>query len=159
MINGAMRYDTDKLVPLYELEIGKPGSSFALEIARKIGLDDDLIAYAKSKIGVSQVDYDKMLTELQDDKAKYEKLNKDLTEREYHLMNLRKDYLSLKKMLESDKKRIMQESKIEASRVLEGVNKEIERVIRNIKESNASKEIILAGKKSCLLYTSDAADE
>ena len=148
MINGAMRYDTDKLVPLYELEIGKPGSSFALEIARKIGLNVDLISYAKSKIGVSQVDYDKMLTELQNDKAKYEKLNKDLTEKEYHVIKLRKDYLSLKKMLESDKKRIMQESKIEASRILEGVNKEIERVIRNIRESNASKEIILAGKKS-----------
>ena len=90
MINGAMRYDTGKLVPLYELEIGKPGSSFALEIARKIGLNDNLISYAKSKIGVSQVDYDKMLTELQDDKAKYEKLIKDLTDKEYHLMKLRR---------------------------------------------------------------------
>ena len=148
MINGAMRYDIGKLVPLYELEIGKPGGSFALEIARKIGLSDDLITYAKSKIGVSQVDYDKMLTELQDDKAKYEKLNKDLTNKEYHLMELRKDYLYLKKMLESDKKRIIQESKIEASSILDGVNKEIERVIRDIKESNASKELILAGRKS-----------
>ena len=148
MINGAMRYDTGKLVPLYELEIGKPGSSFALEIARKIGLNDNLISYAKSKIGVSQVDYDKMLIELQDDKAKYGKLIKDLTDKEYHLMKLREDYLSLKKELESDKKRIIQESKIEASLVLEGVNKEIERVIREIRESNASKEIILSGRKS-----------
>ena len=135
MVNGAMRYDTDYLVPLYELEIGKPGSSFALEIARKIGLNNDLIAYAKSRIGVSQVDYDKMLTELQGDKAKYERLNQGLTQKEAQLKQLRKDYLSLKEMLESDKKRIIRESKLEASRILEGANKEIERVIREIKES------------------------
>ena len=147
MVNGAMRYDTDHLIPLYELEIGKPGSSFALEIARKIGLNNDLIAYAKSKIGVSQVDYDKMLTELQGDKAKYEKLNQDLTQKEAQLKQLRKDYLSLKEMLESDKKRIIRESKLEASRILEGANKEIERVIRDIKESNADKEKTRAGRE------------
>ena len=148
MINGAMRYDTDHLVPLYELEIGKPGSSFALEIARKIGLNNDLIAYAKSKIGVSQVDYDKMLTDLQGDKAKYEKLNQDLTHKEAQLKQLRKDYLSLKEMLESDKKRIIRESKLEAGRILAGANKEIERVIRDIKESNADKEKTRAGRES-----------
>ena len=147
MINGAMRYDTNHLVPLYELEIGKPGSSFALEIARKIGLNNDLIAYAKSKIGVSQVDYDKMLTELQGDKAKYEKLNEGLTQKESQLKQLRNDYLSLKEMLESDKKRIISDSKVKASRILEGANKEIERVIREIKESNANKEKILVGRK------------
>ena len=148
MVNGAMRYDTDHLVPLYELEIGKPGSSFALEIARKIGLNNDLIAYAKSKIGVSQVDYDKMLTELQGDKAKYEKLNQDLIQKEAQLKQLRKDYLSLKEMLESDKKRIIRESKLEAGRILAGANKEIERVIRDIKESNADKEKTRAGRES-----------
>lgn len=148
MVNGAMRFDTDHLVPLYELEIGKPGSSFALEIARKIGLNNDLIVYAKSKIGVSQVDYDKMLTELQEDKAKYEKLNLDLIQKEAQLKQLRKDYLSLKEMLESDKKRIIRESKVEAGRILEGVNREIERVIRDIKESNADKEKTRAGRES-----------
>ena len=63
------------------------------------------------------------------------------------MKQLRKDYLSLKEMLESDKKRIIRESKLEAGRILEGANKEIERVIRDIKESNADKEKTRAGRE------------
>ncbi|NQW28857.1 MAG: Smr/MutS family protein [Flammeovirgaceae bacterium] len=148
MVNGAMRYDTEKLLPLYQLEIGKPGSSFALEIARKIGLPAGLIDYAKSKIGSSQVDYDKMLTELEGDKTKYERLNKALEFKELQLKDLRKDYLALKEMVESDKRRIIQEAKLEAGRIIEGANKQIEKVIRDIKETNADKEAALSGRQT-----------
>jgi DNA mismatch repair protein MutS2 len=139
LINGAMRYDTEKLEPLYQLEVGKPGSSFAFEIARKIGLHPSLINYAKGKVGVSQVDYDKMLNALESDKAKYEKLNNDLKVKEDELRILRDDYEAIRTMLELDRKRLIREAKVEAKGIVDGANKQVEKAIRVIKETNADK--------------------
>jgi DNA mismatch repair protein MutS2 len=61
MVNGAMRYDVDRLEPLYELEIGKPGSSFAFEIAGKIGIPKEIILHAKAQVGETRVRYEKLL--------------------------------------------------------------------------------------------------
>ena len=106
LVNGAMRYDTDNLEPLYQLEVGHPGSSFAFEIARKIGLHPSLLNYARGKLGTTHVDYEKMLTELESDKIKYKKQLKDLGEKEAELIQLREDYEALKKMLEAEKKKV-----------------------------------------------------
>ena len=71
-MNGAMRYDVQKLEPLYQLEIGKPGSSFALEIASKIGLSKEIVAYAKQQIGEERVRYDRLLTQLENEKNQHQ---------------------------------------------------------------------------------------
>ena len=89
-----------------------------------------------------------MLTELEGDKTKYERLNKALEFKELQLKDLRKDYLALKEMVESDKRRIIQEAKLEAGRIIEGANKQIEKVIRDIKETNADKEAALSGRQT-----------
>ncbi|MEQ9404471.1 MAG: endonuclease MutS2 [Cyclobacteriaceae bacterium] len=140
LFNGAMKYDPEALEPLFELETGKPGSSFAFEIAGKIGLPKGIIHSAKRKLGASHVDYDQLLNQLDKEKSKYEKLTKGLDKDKKELVKIRKDYEDLRSMLDEERKRILKEAKHEARRILENANKDVERVIREIQESKASKE-------------------
>ncbi|SNT36181.1 DNA mismatch repair protein MutS2 [Ekhidna lutea] len=147
LINGAMKYDLDALEPLFELEVGKPGSSFAFEIAGKIGLPNQIIASARKKIGSSHVAYDQLLNQLEKEKAKFEKQTKKLEKDQADIHKVRKDYEELRKMLEEDKARIIKEAKKEASHILANANKDVERTIREIKESKASKERTKAARE------------
>ncbi len=140
LINGAMKYDLNALNPLFELEIGKPGSSFAFEIAGKIGLSKEIIHDAQSKLGSSRVAYDQLLSQLEKEKDRFKKLTTKLEEEQADISGIRRDYENLKSMLEEDKKRIIKEAKQEASGIISEANKEVERAIRDIKESKASKE-------------------
>ncbi|MEQ8239765.1 MAG: Smr/MutS family protein [Cyclobacteriaceae bacterium] len=140
VINGAMRYDLGNLEPLFELEIGKPGSSFAFEIARKIGLPKGIIEDAKSMVGTSQVAYEHLLTDLEKEKAKYHKLNKKLEKEEKDAMELRADYEQLRSMVDSERKEILKKAKEEAKFIITRANKDIENTIREIKESQADKK-------------------
>lgn len=140
LVNGAMRYDTDKLMPLFQLEIGKPGSSFAFEIAEKIGIRKQILKSARKLVGYTQVNYDKLLGKLDSEKAKFEKENKSLAKQKDELSTIRSDYESLKAMVEKDKKIVLKEAKEEALRILSDANKKVERTIREIKEAEADKE-------------------
>ncbi|MEP5611384.1 MAG: Smr/MutS family protein [Cyclobacteriaceae bacterium] len=140
VVNGAMKYNLEALEPLFELEIGKPGSSFAFEIAAKIGLPDAIITAAKSKIGRSQVDYDQLLNQLEREKAKFERLTGKLDTDKKNLIKVRSEYEDVRKMLDVERKQILKDAKQEASRILKEANKDVERVIREIQESKASKE-------------------
>ena len=141
MVNGAMRYDVDRLEPMYQLEIGKPGSSFALEIASKIGISKDIITYAKEHIGEERVKYDRLLTKLENEKTKYEQIIADNLRKE-RLLDLRlKEYNQLKETVEKNQKQYIQEAKLEAKALLDQVNKKIEASIREIKETKADKEV------------------
>jgi DNA mismatch repair protein MutS2 len=141
LVNGAMRYDVDKLEPLYQLDIGKPGSSFALEIASKIGISKDIIDYAKDQIGEERVRYDKMLNKLENQVRKYEQSIQESQKKERLLDQRMKEYTQLKETIDLNKKKYLQEAKAEAQALLAGVNKKIETTIRTIKESKADKEI------------------
>ena len=140
LVNGAMRYDVEKLEPLYQLEIGKPGSSFALEIASKIGLSKEIVAYAKEQIGEERVRYDRLLTQLENEKNQYALLLKEVKEKDKLLEAKLKEYNQLKDTLEQTKKQYIQEAKVEAKLLLDQANKKIESVIREIKEGKAEKE-------------------
>lgn len=140
LVNGAMRYDVDKLEPMYQLEIGKPGSSFALEIASKIGISKEILAYAKSQIGDERVRYDRLLTQLENEKNQYSGLLTEVQSKERLLKTRLKEYNELKETLELTKKKYIQEAKQEAKRLLDETNKKIESTIREIKEGNAEKE-------------------
>lgn len=140
LVNGAMKYDLEALEPLFELEVGKPGSSFAFEIARKIGLSQAIIEQAREKIGSSHVSYDQLLTQLEKEKGALEKRTRQLAKDQESIARARKDYEDLRNMLDEEKKRIIKEAKQEAGGILKNANKEVERVIREIKESKASKE-------------------
>ena len=140
LVNGAMKYDLEALEPLFELEVGKPGSSFAFEIARKIGLPEEIIHNAQQKIGSSHVEYDQLLNQLEKEKSRLEKLTEKAEKEHVDISKTRKDYEDLRSMVDEDKRRILKEAKQEAKRIILDANKEVERAIREIKESNASRE-------------------
>ncbi|HAS42577.1 MAG TPA: endonuclease MutS2 [Microscillaceae bacterium] len=139
IINGAMRFDVENLEPLYQLEMGKPGSSFAFEIARKIGLPREVIHRAQKKAGRKQVDFDKVLRELEIEKKNFETQNQRLTQRNDQLEKMTSQYKSLKEHLDNERKKIMNQAKVDAKRLVEQANKKIEETIRLIKENKADK--------------------
>jgi DNA mismatch repair protein MutS2 len=141
VINGAMRFDLSRLEPLYELEIGKPGSSFAFEIAGKIGLPKEVIESSKAKLGNTQVDFDKLLNELEAEKVKMKKENASHELKSKELEKTLSEYNELKDYLEVHKKKLLSEAKQQAKQLLRDANQKIENTIRQIKESKAEKEL------------------
>ena len=147
LINGAMKYDLNRLQPLYQLEIGKPGSSFALEIAQKIGLPKATIERAKERVGVKQVSLDQMLGRLESQKYEVDKAEKRVKAKEQELDELTSQYQELKQHLEGQQKEIIRNAKAEANALVKGANKKIERVIREIREEQADKEKVKSLRK------------
>lgn len=140
LVNGRMRFDVKKLEPLYHLEIGKPGSSFALEIASKIGLSRQLIKSAKMKVGTDAVELDRLLTELEKEKKYFEEQSKHFEKQNSVLDATIKNYKNLQSTLEENKKVVLNNAKIEAKNLLKETNQRVENLIRNIKENKAEKE-------------------
>jgi len=147
LLNGAMRYDIDKLQPLYQLEIGKPGSSFALEIAQKIGLPKLTLERAKKRVGKKLVSYDRLLAQLDSERQIVEETKKNIKSKEAELEELSTQYKELKSHLENRQKRMLNSAKEEAAEIVRKANKEVERVIREIKEAKAEKEIVRAKRE------------
>jgi len=140
IINGAMLFDNHKMQPLYELQIGKPGSSFAFEIARKIGLPEEVLQHASEKVGQDHIDFDKHLRDVLRDKKYWERKRQKIRLSEKKLEDLMLKYEQ--ELGESEKKRkvLIAEAKKQAEEMLAQANRQIENTIREIKESNAEKE-------------------
>jgi len=137
--NGAMRFDTEKMEPLYQLEIGKPGSSFSLEIARRMGISAKVLNEAKTKIGQTQVKLDQVLQEVEFEKEQYSQRNKEIATLQKELQKAKGNYNDLKKELDSQKKQILAQAREDATRLIDQANRKIEATIREIKESSANK--------------------
>jgi DNA mismatch repair protein MutS2 len=140
VINGAMKFDERNLEPMYELEIGKPGSSFAIEVANKMGIPPAVLEKAKSKIGKERVNYDKLLNQLGKEKRELESKLKEVLKKEGNLEKSAQDYDDLNEFLKTQKKQIIIEAKQEAKSIVKEANKRVEQAIREIKESQAEKE-------------------
>jgi len=138
--NGAMLFDTKQLGPLFQLEIGKPGSSFALEIARKTGLPATTIAKAEDIIGRELTGLETLMKTVADEKAALEKRQREITQREKQLNQAVEKYESLSDELSEKKKVILEKAKLEAANLLKETNREIEKTIRHIKENKAEKK-------------------
>ncbi|GAA5037561.1 endonuclease MutS2 [Marivirga lumbricoides] len=137
--NGAMKFDQRHLEPLYELEMGKPGSSFALEVAEKMGIPHELIEAAKGKIGEERVNYDRLLNDLGKEKRQLEQKTKEIAQKELTLEKSAKEYQELNSFINEQKKSIIVEAKQQAKSILKEANKRVEQAIREIKESQADK--------------------
>ncbi|SDC25993.1 endonuclease MutS2 [Williamwhitmania taraxaci] len=137
--NGAMLFDVVKIQPLFQLETGKPGSSFAFEIAHKIGLPDDVLAAAREKAGTSHIDFEKQLRAISRDKRYWEEKRSGVKNSEKRLEQLIEKYETELSDLQSNRKLVVDKAKQEAKDLLSGVNKQIENTIRTIKEANAEK--------------------
>lgn len=140
IVNGAMLYDRQHLQPLFILQIGNPGSSFAVEIARKIGLPEDLIADAAAKVGSEHLDYDKHLQDIVRDKRYWEKKRQQIRQKEKKLEEVLAKYETEMADINRQKKEITQQAKAEAQQLLTEANAKIENTIRQIKEAQAEKE-------------------
>ena len=140
IVNGAMLFDNQKMQPLYQLQVGKPGSSFAFEIARKIGLPEEVLGSASEKVGQDHIDFDKHLRDILRDKKYWEGKRQKIRQSERKLEDLMGRYEQ--ELLESEKQRkaIVKEAKTKADAMLSGANKKIEQTIREIKEAEAEKE-------------------
>lgn len=147
IMNGAMMFDTQRIEPTFKLEQGKPGGSFAIEIAHKIGLSPDVIDDAKKIAGEDTVNFDKHLREILRDKRYWEEKRDQIRKQEKRLEEViqkQLTFLDEAKKLKSD---IKQKATSEAEKLLDGVNKKIENTIREIKESQADKEKTAEARK------------
>jgi DNA mismatch repair protein MutS2 len=140
LVNGAMLFDVQSIKPLYQLSIGRPGSSFAIDIARKIGLPEEILSSATSKIGEEHFNYDKHLREIARDKSYWETKRQKIRKVEKTLDDLYGKYGQELEDIQNERKKLISEAKHEAQRVLKDANAVIERTIREIKEKNAEKE-------------------
>ncbi|HPR32174.1 MAG TPA: Smr/MutS family protein [Prolixibacteraceae bacterium] len=140
IVNGAMLYDTEEMRPLFRLQIGKPGSSFAFEIARKIGLPDEIIRLATEKLGQEHIDYDRHLRDIVRDKQYWESKRLKIDRTEENLDQLSASYLAELEQTRKERKAILSEAKTEAQKILSEANKTVENTIREIRESQADKD-------------------
>jgi DNA mismatch repair protein MutS2 len=140
IVNGAMLFDTKKLQPLYILAIGKPGSSFTFEIAKRIGFPETVIAAALARAGKTHLDFEQQLQEVETEKLQLEKKLKEFQVADNFLGDLIEKYESLLAGLEKSRKDILEKAREEARDILEKSNKVIENTIKEIRESQAEKE-------------------
>lgn len=140
LVNGAMLYDRHLMQPLFKLSIGNPGSSFAIEIARKIGLPEDVIAEASEKVGSDYIDMDKYLQDIVRDKRYWESKRQNIRQREKKLEDIIARYETDLETVNKQRKEIVREAKTEAQRILSDANAKIENTIREIKEAQAERE-------------------
>lgn len=146
--NAAMRFDEKNLLPLYQLDIGKPGSSFALEIAKKTGLPKDTLEEAQELVGKELMGFESLVRNLEKEKNELTEKVKNLEAKERELKSLLSKYDSLTTELESRKKEIIDKAKLEANSLLRETNKEIEKTIRHIRENQAERKETLKVRKN-----------
>ncbi|MCL1938407.1 MAG: Smr/MutS family protein [Candidatus Azobacteroides sp.] len=140
VVNGAMLYDRSQMQALFQLDIGNPGSSFAIEIARKIGLPEDVIAEASEKVGQDYIHKDKYLQDIVRDKRYWESKRQHIRQQEKRLEELTERYKADLEKLETQRKEILGKAKADAEHLLSETNAKIENTIKEIKEAQAEKE-------------------
>lgn len=158
LVNGAMLYDRHLMQPLFKLSIGNPGSSFAVEIARKIGLPEDVIADASQKVGSDYIDMDKYLQDIVRDKRYWESKRQSIRLREKRLEETIARYETDLEAVNKQQKEIIREAKLEAQRIISEANAKIENTIREIKEAQAEKEQTKLIRKSMDEFKASIAD-
>ena len=147
IINGAMLYDRGQLKPLFQLSIGQAGSSFAVEIARQIGLPETIIQRATDIVGEEHIDYDKHLQDIARDKRYWENKRQNIRQREKHLEEKIAHYEEQLASIKAKKRAIIEEANAEAADLLRKSNATIERTIREIKEAKAEKKATQAARQ------------
>ena len=140
IVNGAMLYDRGEMRPLFMLQIGNPGSSFAVEIARKIGLPEEVIADASQIVGSDYIQSDKYLQDIVRDKRYWESKRKNVHQKEKELDEMLGKVQESTDELKKSRKQILKDARDEAERLLRDANAKIENTIRTIVEAKAEKE-------------------
>jgi DNA mismatch repair protein MutS2 len=140
IINGAMLIDHTNMQPTFILEVGIPGSSYAVEIARRIGLPEAIISKVVEKTGTQQMNIDRFLRELMRDKRYWERKRKQVNEQSKKVDEALRKNLEELEIIKTRRKQIIESARSEAEQLLNGVNKQIENTISEIKRTNADKD-------------------
>jgi DNA mismatch repair protein MutS2 len=154
-----MKFNSEKLEALFELEIGQPGSSFALEIAEKTGLPKAVLNQARNKTGAKKIKLDQLLSELEKEKLDAEAKTSELRDREKGLRLLENEYRQKSLALNAEKKAIIDKAKQQASRLLDETNRKIEETIRQIREAQAEKTTTQKLRLSLQAFREDVKPE
>ena len=157
--NGAMLFDTNALLPLFVLKIGKPGSSFTYEIARQIGLDPQIIDNAIQKSGTAQIDYERKLEEIEITQIKTEQKLKMVRAADDQLAVMIDEYAEKFAQLDKQRKEILTKAKNQANYIVDSANKIIENTIREIKESKADAEKTKAAREEVKSFKKEMQKE
>lgn len=139
--NGAMMFDVQNIRPLFKLEQGKPGSSFAIEIARKIGLPEDIIRVASDKAGSDHINLERQLREIARDRRYWSQKRDRIRQTDRKVEELESSYASQLEQIREERKEIISKAKAEAQKLIADANRQIENTIRTIKEAQAEKEL------------------
>src|SRR5690554_3677771 len=140
VVNGAMLYDRHEMKPLFQLSIGNPGSSFAVEIARNIGLPESVISDASDIVGSDYINMDKYLQDISRDKRYWERKRDEIRRERKRLEGVTLKYESDLEEINKQKREILAEAKKQAEQILSESNALIENTVREIKETKADKE-------------------
>jgi DNA mismatch repair protein MutS2 len=140
IINGAMLFDVQHIQPLFRLEMGTPGNSFAFELAYKTGLPHEVVKLAEEKAGKDYINREKNLRDIARNKRYWEEKRTRIKQTDKHLEDVTNKYEHELAEIQSLRKNLIKEAKDEAKRILDEANKRIERTILEIKEAQAEKE-------------------
>lgn len=140
VVNGAMLYDRHEMQPLFQLSIGNPGSSFAVEIARKIGLPEEVIAHASEIVGSDYINMDKYLQDIARDRRYWERKRDEIRRERNRLEENATKYEASLEEISKLKKDILDQVRQQAAQLLAESNARIENTIREIREAKADKE-------------------
>ena len=139
--NGAMMFDVQNIRPLFKLETGKPGSSFAIEIARKIGLPEQIIRSASEKVGPDHINIEKQLREIARDKRYWEQKRDRIRIADKKVDELEQRYKEQLERIRSERNEIIGKAKQEAKELVKEANRQIENTIKTIRESQAERDM------------------
>ncbi|MBQ0081391.1 MAG: Smr/MutS family protein [Alistipes sp.] len=157
--NASMSFDTSTITPLFEMEMGRPGSSFAIEIARKIGLPENIIQCAREKVGSSQVDIEKQLREIARDKRYWEQKREKIRQTDKHVEELEQKYAESLRTIQEERSKILKQAKEQASQMLQEANRKIENTIKDIREAQAEKETTRLLRQDFETFRSDVTQK
>ncbi|MDZ7266599.1 MAG: endonuclease MutS2 [candidate division KSB1 bacterium] len=157
--NGSMAFDRETLTPTYQFRAGLPGASYAFEIAERMGMPAPVIAAARSQAGAEKVNVEELLNELQNQLAQQQQLNEKLQMEEARLRSLQKLYEEREQSLKAQVQEIKKRAQAEAEALLQNANAIIENTVREIRESNAAREAIKAGRENLAALRQQLARE
>ena len=140
VVNGAMLYDRQRMQPLFQLSMGYPGSSFAIEIARKTGIPQQVIDKASEIVGSDYINMDKYLLDIVRDRRYWENKRQDVRAKEKRLDQMIADYDERLDNIRAEHRQIIHDARAEAQEILQGSNAQIERTIKEIRLQQAEKE-------------------
>lgn len=154
--NGAMAFDVKNIQPLFSLEMGKPGSSFAIEIARKTGLPEDIIHSAMDKAGEDHINLEKQLREIARDKRYWAEKRDRIRLTDRKVEQLEQTYSDRLQSIKEERKEILERARREAAELVAEANRTIENTIKAIRESQADKELTRSVRKELSTFAEES---